>query len=111
MQPHERYQSTNLACQLVNHRDRSCLSRPGKNKCYPLHNSGSIFSSFRRTSDVYVVRLWVVKSGNPRMTTPSGAIRMESRLAPCVTCDKPDCGATAIVPNVASENRQFNQTA
>ena len=34
----------------------------------------------------------------------------EPRLEPCVTCDKPDCGATVIIPNLAPERKQFNQS-
>lgn len=37
-------------------------------------------------------------------------VRIEPRLAPCVVCDKSDCGAKVIVPNVSPEKRQFNQS-
>ena len=35
----------------------------------------------------------------------------EPRSAPCVKCNKPDCGAIVIVPSVASEKRQFDRLA
>jgi hypothetical protein len=35
----------------------------------------------------------------------------EPRSAPCLRCDKPDCGVMVIVPSVVSEKRQFNRLA
>jgi hypothetical protein len=31
-------------------------------------------------------------------------------LVPCIICDKSDCGATLIVPRLASEKKRFNRT-
>lgn len=33
------------------------------------------------------------------------------RLEPCITCDRPDCGATVILPSLASGRIHFNQEA
>jgi hypothetical protein len=38
-------------------------------------------------------------------------MKSQAHLEPCITCDKWDCGATVILPSLASEKKHFDSAA